>query len=104
MRRMRRIESKGFATSHPADEQPATKGTTMNRSFEIVTDSCCNLTEETIDRYELHVLPLTFMADGDDTVYRSYLKGEKTAPRFPTLPIPRSCSAACSIKEGTSCT
>ena len=50
----------------------------MNRSFEIVTDSCCNLTEETIDRYELHVLPLTFMADGDDTVYRSYLKGEKT--------------------------
>ena len=78
MRRMRRIESKGFATSHPADEQPATKGTTMNRSFEIVTDSCCNLTEETIDRYELHVLPLTFMADGDDAVYRSYLKGEKT--------------------------
>lgn len=51
---------------------------TMNRSFEIVTDSCCNLTEETIDRYELHVLPLTFMADGDDTVYRSYLKGRKT--------------------------
>lgn len=75
---MRRIESKGFATSHPADGQPARKGTTMNRSFEIVTDSCCNLTEETIDRYELHVLPLTFMADGDDTVYRSYLKGEKT--------------------------
>ena len=28
----------------------------MNRSFEIVTDSCCNLTEETIDRYELHKL------------------------------------------------
>ena len=55
---MRRIESKGFATSHPADGQPARKGTTMNRSFEIVTDSCCNLTEETIDRYELHVLPL----------------------------------------------
>lgn len=50
----------------------------MNRSFEIVTDSCCNLTEETIDRYELHVLPLSFMADGDDTVYRSYLKGRKT--------------------------
>ena len=50
----------------------------MNRSFEIVTDSCCNLTEETIGRFELHVLPLTFMADGDDTVYHSYLKGEKT--------------------------
>ena len=47
-------------------------------SFELVTDSCCNLAEETIDRYGLHVLPLTFMADGEDTVYQSYLKGEKT--------------------------
>ena len=78
LRRFRRIGSRGFPTSHPADGQPARKGMTMNRSFEIVTDSCCNLTEETIDRYELHVLPLTFMADGDDTVYRSYLKGRKT--------------------------
>lgn len=50
----------------------------MTMSFELVTDSCCNLTEETIDRYGLHVLPLTFMADGEDTVYQSYLKGEKT--------------------------
>lgn len=50
----------------------------MTMSFELVTDSCCNLAEETIDRYGLHVLPLTFMADGDDTVYQSYLKGEKT--------------------------
>lgn len=50
----------------------------MARSFEMVTDSCCNLTEEMIDRYGLHVLPLTFMADGDDTVYQSYLKGQKT--------------------------
>ena len=48
----------------------------MTMSFELVTDSCCNLTEETIDRYGLHVL--TFMADGEDTVYQSYLKGEKT--------------------------
>ena len=47
-------------------------------SFELVTDSCCNLAEETIDRYGLYVLPLTFMADGEDTVYQSYLKGEKT--------------------------
>lgn len=50
----------------------------MTMSFELVTDSCCNLAEETIDRYVLHVLPLTFMADGEDTVYQSYLKGEKT--------------------------
>lgn len=50
----------------------------MTMSFELVTDSCCNLAEETIDRYGLHVLPLTFMADGEDTVYQSYLKGEKT--------------------------
>ena len=50
----------------------------MTMSFELVTDSCCNLTEETIDRYGLHVLPLTFMADGEDTVYQSYLKGEKS--------------------------
>lgn len=50
----------------------------MARSFEMVTDSCCNLTEEMIDQYGLHVLPLTFMADGDDTVYQSYLKGQKT--------------------------
>lgn len=50
----------------------------MTMSFELVTDSCCNLAEETIDRYGLHVLPLTFMADDEDTVYQSYLKGEKT--------------------------
>ena len=50
----------------------------MARRFERVTDSCCNLTEEMIDQYGLHVLPLTFMADGDDTVYQSYLKGQKT--------------------------
>lgn len=50
----------------------------MARSFEIITDSCCNLTEEMINQYGLHVLPLTFMADGDDTVYQSYLKGQKT--------------------------
>lgn len=45
-------------------------------SFEIVTDSSCNLTEEMIDDFDLHILPLTFMIDGDQ--YQSYLKGEKT--------------------------
>lgn len=46
--------------------------------FEIVTDSCCNLKEDMIDEFGLHVLPLTFMVDGEDTVYQSYLKGETT--------------------------
>ncbi len=46
--------------------------------FEIVTDSCCNLVEDMIDDFGLHILPLTFMVDGEDVVYQSYLKGEKT--------------------------
>lgn len=46
--------------------------------FEIVTDSCCNLVEDMIDEFGLHILPLTFMVDGEDAVYQSYLKGEKT--------------------------
>ncbi len=50
----------------------------MPASFEIVTDSSCNLTEEMIDALGVHVLPLTFMADGEETVYQSYLKGERT--------------------------
>ena len=50
----------------------------MNRDFEIVTDSSCNLLENMIETFGLHILPLTFMADGEDEVYQSYLKGEKT--------------------------
>ena len=46
--------------------------------FQIVTDSSCNLVEEMIDEFELQILPLTFMVDGEDTVYQSYLKGERT--------------------------
>lgn len=45
-------------------------------SFAIVTDSSSNLTEEMIDRFDLSILPLTFMVDGEE--YRSYLKGKKT--------------------------
>lgn len=44
--------------------------------FELVTDSCCNLTEDVIDDLGLHVLPLTFMIDGEQ--YQSYLKGQVT--------------------------
>lgn len=45
-------------------------------TYEIVTDSSCNLTEDIIDALGLHILPLTFMVD--DVQYQSYLKGEKT--------------------------
>lgn len=45
-------------------------------TYQIVTDSACNLTEEMIDACGLEILPLTFMIDGEQ--YQSYLKGEKT--------------------------
>ena len=45
-------------------------------AFEIVTDSSCNLKEEMIDEFGIHILPLTFMIDGEQ--YQSYLKGERT--------------------------
>ena len=44
--------------------------------FEIVTDSSCNLTDEIIDQFGLHILPLTFMSDGEQ--YQSYVKGQKS--------------------------
>ncbi len=46
--------------------------------FEIVTDSSSNLKEEMIEEFGLHILPLTFMVDGEDEVYQSYLKGKHT--------------------------
>ena len=48
----------------------------MPMDFEIVTDSSSNLVEEMIDDFGLHVLPLTFMEDGEE--YQSYLKGQHT--------------------------
>ena len=45
-------------------------------SFEIVTDSSSNLPEDYIEKNELHILPLTFMIDGEE--HHSYLKGEHT--------------------------
>lgn len=45
-------------------------------AFEIVTDSSCNLIEDMIDDFGLHILPLTFMVDNEQ--YQSYLKGEHT--------------------------
>lgn len=48
----------------------------MNRNFAIVTDSSCNLPGDMIEELYLEVLPLTFMVDGEDTIYQSYLKGQ----------------------------
>ncbi len=45
-------------------------------TFEIFTDSCCNLPEDIIDEFGLRIFPLTFMVD--DQQYQSYLKGEVT--------------------------
>jgi DegV family protein with EDD domain len=45
-------------------------------NFAIVTDSSCNLKEEMIDEFGLHILPLTFMVDGIQ--HQSYLKGQVT--------------------------
>ena len=44
--------------------------------FDIVTDSSCNLLDEMINEFGLHILPLTFMSDGEQ--YQSYTEGEKS--------------------------
>ncbi len=53
-------------------------------SFEIVTDSSCNLPNEVIDRYDLKIVSLVFMVEGKP--YRSYVKGEENdLKRFYTM-------------------
>ena len=44
--------------------------------FEIVTDSSANLTDAMIAEYGLHILPLRFMADGEE--YQSFTEGERS--------------------------
>ena len=44
--------------------------------FKIVTDSSCNLLDEMIEEFDLHILPLTFMSDGEQ--YQSYTQGQKS--------------------------
>ncbi len=41
--------------------------------FEIVTDSSCNLSDQMIRDFGLHILPLSFMSDGEQ--YQSYTAG-----------------------------
>lgn len=50
-------------------------------SYKIVTDSCANLTDEIIEKFDLTILPLTFMVDGKQ--HTSYKKKEKSnLPKF----------------------
>ncbi|MBQ9042729.1 MAG: DegV family protein [Eggerthellaceae bacterium] len=52
--------------------------------FDIVTDSSCNLLDEMIEEFGLHILPLTFMSDGEQ--FQSYTQGEKSdLQRFYTM-------------------
>ena len=44
--------------------------------FEIVTDSSSNLTDEMIEEFGLHILPLRFMSDGEE--FQSFTQGEKS--------------------------
>lgn len=49
----------------------------MPANFKIITDSSSNLTEEMIDSFGLHILPLTFTVKGkEEVVYQSYHKGQ----------------------------
>lgn len=45
-------------------------------NYQIVTDSSSNLTDELIDRFDLHVVPLTVITE--DGEFPSYVKGKKT--------------------------
>lgn len=44
--------------------------------FEIITDSSCNLPDSIVEKYNLHILPLTFMSDGEE--YTSYTDGRQS--------------------------
>lgn len=45
-------------------------------TFEIVTDSSANLPDELIEKYNIHILSLLYLIDGEE--YESYVKGNKT--------------------------
>lgn len=44
--------------------------------FKIVSDSSCNLPDSMIERFNISILPLRFMSDGEE--YQSYTEGEKS--------------------------
>ncbi|MCL2169317.1 MAG: DegV family protein [Defluviitaleaceae bacterium] len=43
--------------------------------FQIVTDSCANLTDAVIEKYNLHILNLSYLLNGEEKV--GYIKGQK---------------------------
>lgn len=45
-------------------------------NFQIVTDSSCNLPDPIVERFNLQILPLTFMADGKQ--FTSYTDGKQS--------------------------
>lgn len=45
-------------------------------SFKLVTDSAANLPEEMIEKYDVGILSLSFLVDGEE--FYSYIKGETT--------------------------
>lgn len=45
-------------------------------SYELITDSCANLTEEQIEQLDLHIVSMLFNIGGEECV--SYVKGEHT--------------------------
>lgn len=45
-------------------------------SFTIVTDTCSNLPDDIIEKFNLEVLPFMFLSEGE--IYTSYTKGEKS--------------------------
>lgn len=44
-------------------------------NFEIVTDSSCNLPDSIVGKYDIHILPLSFMSEGKE--YASYTDGKQ---------------------------
>lgn len=44
--------------------------------FEIITDSSANLTDQMIDEFGIHILPLIFMSDGEQ--FKCFIKGQKS--------------------------
>lgn len=45
-------------------------------SFEIVTDTCSNLSDELIRRYEINIIPMIYIVNGEE--HLSYVETEKT--------------------------
>lgn len=46
-------------------------------NYEFFTDTCANLTDDIIERYNIHILPFSFIIDGG-APEKSYYKGEKS--------------------------